>query len=145
MYRHWVTVQNRSNYFVKNIMGSWSHREDEAFKPPATWSGNHPKFFVFLPNTWLSQLLTNCMKKEWICHLKSTSMKRWHENIISSPSVAGSTYTLSSHFLSSPSDLSVQCSSGSLLYSRPLKPQGGSPSQAAGLNGKLKECINSSI
>lgn len=33
----------------------------------------------------------------------------------------------------------------SLLYSRPLKPGGDSPCQAAGSNEKLKEHINSSI
>lgn len=33
----------------------------------------------------------------------------------------------------------------SVLYSRPLKPRGDSPCQAAGSNEKLKEHINSSI
>lgn len=33
----------------------------------------------------------------------------------------------------------------SVLYSRPLKPRGDSPCQAAGSNEKLKEHINSSV
>lgn len=41
--------------------------------------------------------------------------------------------------------LSVWGRIDSVLYSRPLKPRGDSPCQAAGSNEKLKEHINSSI
>lgn len=67
-----------------------------------------------------------------------------------SSTVSCSTYALIPHRVSpSPSlsliYLSVCGRIDSLLYSRPLKPGGDSPCQAAGSNEKLKEHINSSI
>lgn len=78
----------------------------------------------------------------------SNEWEKCGKTTCSFPSVSCSTYNFILHSIP-PSlcviYLSVCGRIDSLLYSRPLKPGGDSPCQAAGSNEKLKEHINSSI
>lgn len=95
--------------------------------------------YIHLSFIWLL-FFTQLIHKQW--------MEKCGKTTCSLPSVTCSTYTFIPHS-TSPSlcviYLSVCGRIDSLLYSRPLKPGGDSPCQAAGSNEKLKEHINSSI
>lgn len=109
---------------------------------------------IFFLSTYICHSLNEMKKKVeeraflfYSLNTQEMNRKMW-KTTCSFPSVTRSTHTSIPHSIS-PSlyviYLSVFGRIDSLLYSRPLKPGGDSPCQAAGSNEKLKEHINSSI
>lgn len=106
----------------------------------------YTRHFLVLANEMKNKRLRSGLLFSYSVNTQTIYGNVWPKQNKTCSSVTCSTFILHSI---SPSlcviYLSVRGRIDSLLYSRPLKPRGDSPCQAAGSNEKLKEHINSSI